>query len=181
VDSREERFHRLYETGRGRVVAYAMRRTLNTEDAADVVAETFAIAWRRLETVPDGEREVPWLYAVARRVIANRVRRSSTRSELVRRLAHELATSSPVMEESDPGRLAALSALDRLSDEDREILMLVAWDGLTSQELAWTLSCSPTAARIRLYRARARLNQAWSDPPVTGPRTTQPLQEAPEP
>jgi RNA polymerase sigma factor (sigma-70 family) len=181
VDSREERFHRLYETGRGRVVAYAMRRTLNSEDAADVVAETFAIAWKRLETVPEDEQEVPWLYTVARNVIANRARRNSTRSAVVRQLACELATSSPAMEELDPERLAALSALDQLSDEDREILMLVAWDGLTSQELSWVLSCSPTAARIRLYRARARLNQAWSGRPVTAPNATQPLQEAPEP
>jgi RNA polymerase sigma-70 factor (ECF subfamily) len=181
VDSREERFHRLYETRRSRVVAYAMRRTLNSEDAADVVAETFAIAWRRLETVPHGEREVPWLYTVARRVLANRARRSSTNSALVRRLAHELATSGPAREGSDPERMAALSALDQLSEEDREVLMLVAWDGLTSQELGWVLSCSPTAARIRLYRARARLNQAWSGRPVTAPSATQPLQEAPEP
>ena len=181
MDSREERFRLLYETGRGRVVAYALRRTLNSEDAADVVAETFAIAWRRLETVPHGEREVPWLYTVARRVLANRARRNSTNSALVRRLAHELATSRPAEEESDPERLAALSALDQLSDEEREILMLVAWDGLTSQQLGWVLSCSPTAARIRLYRARARLNQTWGDRPVTTPSAAQPLEEAPEP
>lgn len=181
MDSREERFHRLYETGRRRVVAYAMRRTLNSEDAADVVAETFAIAWRRLENIPDDERELPWLYAVARNVIANRARRNLTRSSVVRRLAGELATSSPVMEELDPERLAALEVLDRLSEEDREILMLVAWDGLTSQELGWALSCSPTAARIRLYRSRARLNQAWGDRSVTAPSATQPLEEAPEP
>ena len=73
MESREERFRRLYDTGHVRVVAYALRRTTNNEDAADVVAETFAIAWRRLDDVPLGEREVPWLYAVARRVIANRV------------------------------------------------------------------------------------------------------------
>jgi RNA polymerase sigma-70 factor (ECF subfamily) len=181
VESREKRFHRLYETRRGRVVAYAMRRTLNSEDAADVVAETFAIAWRRLETIPHGEREVPWLYTVTRRVIANRVRRDSTHSAVVRRLAHELATSSPAMEELDPERLAALSALDQLSDEDREILMLVAWDGLTSRELGWALFCSPTAARIRLHRARARLNQAWTDRRAITPSAPQLLQEAPEP
>jgi RNA polymerase sigma factor (sigma-70 family) len=181
VDAREERFHRLYETGRGRVVAYAIRRTLNSEDAADVVAETFAIAWKRLETVPEDEREVPWLYTVARNVIANRARRNSSRSAVVRHLARELATSSPAVDELDPERLAALDALDRLSGEEREILMLVAWDGLTSQELAWVLSCSPTAARIRLHRARARLNQAWSGRPVTILSATQPLEEAPEP
>jgi len=69
VDVREERFRRLYDTGRGRVVAYVLRRTTNHEDAADVVAETFAIAWRRLDDIPRGEREVAWLFAVARKVM----------------------------------------------------------------------------------------------------------------
>ena len=72
MESREERFRRLYDPGRARVVAYAVRRTTNYEDTADVVAETFAIAWRRIDDIPHGEREVPWLYPVARRVIANR-------------------------------------------------------------------------------------------------------------
>jgi RNA polymerase sigma-70 factor, ECF subfamily len=180
VESREERFGRLYETGRNRVVSYAMRRTHNSEEAADVVAETFAVAWRRLEAIPRGERELPWLFTVARKVIANRVRRNSTHATVVRKVAHELSTSSPAMEELDAERLAAIGALDQLSDEDREILMLVAWDGLTSRELGWVLSCSPTAARIRLHRARARLNQVWCDRPVITPSASQLLQEAPE-
>jgi RNA polymerase sigma factor (sigma-70 family) len=179
VDSREERFHRLYETARGRVVAYAMRRTLNREDAADVVAETFAIAWRRLESIPEGEREVPWLYAVARRVMANRVRRKATHSAVVRQLARDLA-SAPVREGSDSERVAALGVLDQLSDDDREILMLVAWDGLNSRELGWVLSCSPTAARLRLHRARARLTHAWAARDVCTSSTPHLLQEAPE-
>ena len=181
MESREERFHRLYEAGRGRLVAYAMRRSHNSDDASDAVAETFAIAWGRLDSIPHGDREIPWLYTVARRVIANRVRRDSNRSAVVSRLANELAASSPAIEESDPERPAALSALGQLSEEDREILMLVAWDGLTSQELGWVLSCTSTAARIRLHRARARLNQAWSDRQETAADASQLLQEAPEP
>jgi RNA polymerase sigma factor (sigma-70 family) len=180
VESREERFRRLYDTGRARVVAYAVRRTTNNEDTADVVAETFAIAWRRIDDIPDGEREVPWLYAVARRVIANRVRRSSTQSAIVQRLAEQLAMSGAGEAEPDTGRLSALTALSQLSEDDREILMLVAWDGLTSQEIGWVISCSPTAARIRLHRARARLNDAWADGRVATPNVSQPLQEAPE-
>lgn len=179
MESREERFRRLYDTGRARVVAYAMRRTTNNEDAADVVAETFAIAWRRIDDVPFGEREVPWLYAVARRVIANRVRRDSTRSAIVRRLAEQLAMSGTGDIEPDSGRLSALTALSQLSEEDREILMLVAWDGLTSQEIGWVISCSPTAARIRLHRARSRLNDAWADGRATTSNESQ-LLEAPE-
>jgi RNA polymerase sigma-70 factor, ECF subfamily len=180
VDSREERFRRLYDTGRQRVIGYAMRRTSNHEDTADVVAETFAIAWRRIDVIPSGEREVPWLFAVARRVIANRLRGKSTQSVIVQRLAHQLVLAAPGQDEPNPERLSALTALSRLSEEDREILMLVAWDGLSSQELGWMLSCSPTAARIRLHRARARLNDEWADGRTAPSSASQQFQEAPE-
>ena len=180
MDSSEERFRRLYETGRGRVVAYAVRRTTNPEDAADVVAETFAIAWRRIDDIPSGGREVPWLFVVARKVIANRLRGDSTQSAIVQRLARQLAL--PMAGEAEPNleRLSALTALRQLSEEDREVLMLVAWDGLSSQEVGWALSCSPTAARIRLHRARARLNGEWADGRVPTLNASQQLEEAPE-
>ena len=180
MESREERFRRLYETGRARVVAYAMRRTIDKEDTADVVAETFATAWRRIDDIPHGEREVPWLYAVARRLIANRVRRNSTQSAILQRLAQQLATSGAAVEEPDSERLSALTALHQLSEEDREILMLAAWDGLTSREIGWVISCTPTAARIRLHRARSRLNDAWADGRASSRNALQPFKEAPE-
>jgi RNA polymerase sigma factor (sigma-70 family) len=180
VDSREERFRRLYDAGRTRVVAYALRRTSNPEDAADVVAESFAIAWRRIDDVPSGEREVAWLLAVARRVMANRLRGHSTQSLTVQRLARQLALSCSEEDEPNAERLSALAALNCLSEEEREILMLVAWDGLSSQELGWVLSCSSTAARIRLHRARARLTDVWGEERVVHSEASQQLEEAPE-
>jgi RNA polymerase sigma factor (sigma-70 family) len=180
VDVREERFRRLYDSGRGRVIAYVLRRTTNREDAADVVAETFAIAWRRLDDIPSGEREVAWLFAVARKVIANRLRGVSSQSAIVQRLARQLADSTAEAGEPGSVRLSALAALSRLSEDDREILMLVAWDGLNSQELGWALSCSPTAARIRLHRARARLGDEWADERMATSKTSPRLKEAPE-
>lgn len=178
---REERFLHLYERAHPRIVTYAVRRTPNAEDAADVVAETFAIAWRRLEAVPQGEREAAWLYAVARNVIANRVRKASSSATIVRRLARDLAASASSPDEVEGERVEALNALHQLSEEDREILMLVAWDGLTSRQLAWVLGCSPTAARIRLHRARSRLTAAWTDV-QSDPVDPLPLpQEVPEP
>ena len=94
MDLREERFRGLYDTGRSRVAAYVLRRTTNHEDAADVVAETFAIAWRRLEDIPGGVREVPWLLAVARKVIANRLRGTTSQNTVVERLARKLVLST---------------------------------------------------------------------------------------
>lgn len=71
TDEREQRFGAVYEQARRPLLAYALRRTGSPEDAADVVAETFAIAWRRLDAIPDGEASRLWLYAACRRVIAN--------------------------------------------------------------------------------------------------------------
>jgi len=124
---------------------------------------------------------VPWLYAVARRVIANRLRSESTRSAVVQRLAHQLALAASQDAGLDADRLTALETLRCLSDQDREVLMLTAWDGLSSQELAWTLSCSPTAARIRLHRARSRLNDLFADDGSTAQKPSQPLQKVEEP
>lgn len=60
TDERAERFRVLYDGTRPRVLAYALRRTASPEDAADVVAETFAIAWRRLDVIRD-EVGLIWL------------------------------------------------------------------------------------------------------------------------
>jgi RNA polymerase sigma factor (sigma-70 family) len=154
-DERERRFRALYGRARPRLLAYALRRTLSPEDAADVVAETFFIAWRRFDAVPDDEASLLWLYAACRRVIANHSRRAGRRIELTQRMGAEL--SSAVCELPDAGAMLAVRALQHLAEDDREILMLVGWEGLGSAELARLLGCSPTAARIRLHRARARL------------------------
>lgn len=90
TEEREARFRVLYESTRARVLAYALRRTTSPEDAADVVAETFAISWRRFEAVPRGDEALLWLYATCRRVIANHRRREERRSELTVRLGEQL-------------------------------------------------------------------------------------------
>jgi RNA polymerase sigma-70 factor (ECF subfamily) len=154
---RNSRFRGLYEATRSQLLAYALRRSASPEDAADVTAETYSVAWRRIEDVPEGDESLLWLYATCRRILANHWRREHRRSELIQRIGVQLqrAVVNPLDVGTD-GLLARL-ALGRLSDEDRELLMLVAWDGLSSTELARMFGCSSTAARIRLHRARNRL------------------------
>ena len=164
MELREERFRTLYESARSRLLAYALRRTTSAEDAADVVAETFATAWRRIDDVPDGEAEILWLYATARRVIANYRRRTRHRTDVVERLAVEMAASfAKQRDANEEDALVATRVLARLSEDDREILMLAGWEGLDSTQLACTLGCSPTAARIRLHRARIRLTAEFTN------------------
>jgi len=156
-------FSRLYrEQGRA-VLAYALRRVGDPEDAADVVAETFLVAWRRLGEVPVDTGARLWLYAVARRVIANLHRTARRRTRLGQRLAESLRTE--LATHPTPGTEAAevLRAMNGLSDNDRELLLLVSWEELSPGEAAQVLEISSLAARSRLHRARRRLRALLED------------------
>lgn len=162
ADGREERFTALCEGTRARIIAYAMRRSASREEAADLVAETFAIAWRRFDDVPSGEAALLWLYVTARQLHANRTRQLRRRDEVVARLAHELGDVAFHEDPRDEAGLGALFCLNSLPEEQREVLMLAGWEGLGAAEIGRVLGCSPTAARIRLHRARTRLKAETS-------------------
>ncbi len=155
---RQARFRRLWEEERARIAAYALRRTSVGVDAADVVAETFAIAWQRLDAVPEGSRARLWLYATARNVLSNQHRRRRRAAVLAERLGHELERSKSVEQPADAASLLARIAISSLRREDRELLMLVGWEGLDAEELGQMLGCSKVAARLRLHRARGALH-----------------------
>jgi RNA polymerase sigma factor (sigma-70 family) len=156
VEDRRMRFEAIYRQHVGAVAAYTLRRAA-PETAEEVVAETFLIAWRRLDGVP--AQPLPWLYGVARRMLANQRRSAARRAALAHRLQLEARVAAP---ETVDERL--LDALRRLHADDRELLMLVAWEGLTPMEAAQALDCSPVACRIRLHRARKRLARALDSP-----------------
>jgi RNA polymerase sigma-70 factor (ECF subfamily) len=134
------------------VLAYALRRT-DPGTAEDVVAEVFLIAWRRIDRVPQSE-PVLWLYAVARRVLANQRRAAHRRAALVAVLG---PLTSRHEAEPEPAGSALTAALRRLRPDDREVLMLTAWEGLDASRVAAVLGCTPQAVHTRLHRARARL------------------------
>jgi RNA polymerase sigma-70 factor, ECF subfamily len=156
-----EVFRQLYDSTRARLFAYALRRTRSPEDAADVTAEVFTIAWQKWSELPKIDPQILWLYAVARRVLANRYRKIGHQDVVVERLRREAKRSlsdsiTPAFEESTLGA----EVFAGLKEPDREILMLSGWEGLNPAQLAYTLECSPLAARIRLHRARGRLTAA---------------------
>lgn len=156
---RKQRFAEMYLAHYADVLGYIRRRTDSPHDAADAVAETFTIAWRRLADVPDGPLARPWLLGVARRVLANGRRAETRRSELVERLGTELAVwqarSPDPAEAADRAEVRA--AFRRLRPGDREVLALASWEGLSHDEIAVVLGCSRATVRIRLHRARKRL------------------------
>ena len=155
---RREKFRLLYKAAYPRVLGYALRRTSTPEDAADLVAETFLTAWRRFEELPSGDEAQLWLYGVAHRQLANQRRGEQRNSALSERLALELEALAPVWRDPLPTDLTAFAtAWQRLRPDDREVLGLVAWEGLSNAELAQMMGWSRALAKLRVHRARRRL------------------------
>jgi RNA polymerase sigma-70 factor (ECF subfamily) len=155
----QARFSRLYrEQGRA-ILAYALRRVDEPEDAADVVAETFLVAWRRFDDVPIGDGARLWLYATAGGVLSNLHRSERRRTRLGARLAESLRTEIATHPAPRGEAAEILRAMAGLPPEDRELLMLVSWEELTPAEAARVLGLSALATRSRLHRARRRLRE----------------------
>ena len=153
---RERRFAALYQEHYRPILAYAMRRTGPAEDAADVVADVFTTAWRRIDQVPGAPADRLWLYGVARRVVAGRRRSARRLSRLTARLrADGPAAGQPGLRDAAADRL--LAALDRLPAGEREALQLVLWERLSHAEAARVLGCTANAVAIRVHRAKTRL------------------------
>jgi RNA polymerase sigma factor (sigma-70 family) len=165
----EEAFEAAYRGSGTAVLAYALRRSASREDALDLVAEAFAVAWRRRADLPVASDEVrPWLFGIARLCLANAVRSSHRAGRLGRRLADSFVDAAlpdpSAISEARAESRRVREALDQLSADDRELVTLVAWEGLTPAEAAAALELSPGTARVRLHRARTRLRAALSTP-----------------
>lgn len=151
---RRARFESLYRAHADDVARFARRRS-DAETAADVVSEVFVVAWRRLEQVPDDA--LPWLLGCARRVLGHQQRAARRRS----RLLAKLTVTSPRVDGSRESSSSVLAeGLAALTERDREALLLTAWEGLTTEQAAVVVGCSPEAFRVRSHRARQRLAAA---------------------
>jgi RNA polymerase sigma-70 factor (ECF subfamily) len=151
----------VYHRHSAAVMAYALRRC-HPDDAADVVSETFVVAWRRLDAIPEEPAVKPWLLGVARRVLANQRRGLRRRGELVKKASTYLAPRfHDVSAFEQFGEVQAVgAALETLSPSDRELLMLEAWEELTPTEIATVMGLPGAVVRKRLFRARNRLAAA---------------------
>jgi RNA polymerase sigma-70 factor, ECF subfamily len=157
-----ERFERIYREHFRAVLRFAAGR-IDAERAKDVAAETFLVAWRRLDDVPVEPR--PWLFGVARRVIAGQFRTEARREALLLRLQTAEAGDGRFADLS--GALAereqVLAALAELGERDREVLRPVTWDGLSAAEAAAVLGVTRLAFAVRLHRARRRLRRGLDE------------------
>lgn len=155
---REAEFGVIFEECFSKVIDYARRRVVHSE-VDDVVSETFLVVWRRFEDVPPGTATLPWIYGVARRVVADRRRSGRRRERLTLRLGG-LRFVGPDSTAGSDCDADVEAALWRVSEADRELLMLVYWEDLTTDEVALSLGVSVNAAKIRLHRARRRFAAA---------------------
>ena len=164
-----EEFEQLYGDTVRDVLAYVRRRT--SGDVDDLVAEAYAVAWRRRDDLPAPMLRRAWLFGVARTLLLADGRQQQRDKELMSDLASQ---PGPPAGPAGVDRAAAVmaDALERLAPNDREVLRLVAWESLTPAELAVALGVRPGTARVRLHRARRALA---SDPEVRA------LVEEPEP
>jgi RNA polymerase sigma-70 factor, ECF subfamily len=157
-EQRRRQFEIVFGNNYSRLLSFTVRRAQSRDLAEEIVAETFLIAWRRLEDLP--EEPLPWLFGAARRLLANHTRYTKRRSRFGTPLSLEGVeigdpTSSPPEQVAD--RQAFITAFASIRVEDREILTLVGWEGLSSREGAEVLGCTTASFSLRLHRARRRL------------------------
>jgi RNA polymerase sigma factor (sigma-70 family) len=161
IGSQEERrarqFTELFTANYGLVLAYARRR-VGADLAQDVVADTFLAAWRNIDELPP--EPLPWLYRAAYFAVANQRRTLARRGRLDDR-ARLQAASVMALDHSElvAADIELAAAFRALSEADREVLRLAAWEGLGPAEIGTVVGCSAVAAKARLYRARQRLSR----------------------
>ena len=173
VSDRDERwFEDFYRSHHGAVLAYARRRVV---DADDVVAEVFSTAWRARERIP--EPALPWLYRTASNHVLHVYRAQGRREQLSDRVA-DAATTVPDPADSIAARLDTSAqvrrALGRLSPDDQELLRLLAWEGLSRDQIAYVVGCSAATLRVRLRRARVRFAAQLDDLDASVDRSSRP-------
>lgn len=155
VGAEEEQFSAFFRTHYNAIVRYVERRVAQTEDAAELVADVFRIAWQRFE--PGSAASRAWLFQVAHNVVLDHYRRTGRQRALIAKVTDEVASQPrhvPALVEPDNPVLVALENLD---EPVREVLRLRYWEELSVAEIATVLQLSSGAVRVRLHRARQQL------------------------
>ncbi|HJE59722.1 MAG TPA: sigma-70 family RNA polymerase sigma factor [Nocardiopsis listeri] len=165
-------FNALFEKHYDAVYRYARRR-VGADQADDVASESFVVAWqRRKRLVP--QQELPWLYECARRITLAHLRRGRTQDQIAQSLTREPGRIGAYADHADGviDRSGALAALARLTEIERELVMLVTWEGLDTRQAAKVVGCSHVTARGRLHRARKRLTAHLNEAAEPAPAFT---------
>lgn len=170
MSSQAKRFNELY-AAHGEAIADYCGRRMSVDEVDDAVADVFSVAWRKIDDVPDGADALPWLYAVAYRVVFHHWRSGGRRTRLARKAAGATAdesvdTAEIVVQREDHRRV--LQAATRLPHNDLEILRLTLWEELSLSDIATILGITHNATKQRLHRAKRRLAREYRSVTRTG-------------
>lgn len=160
--SRERGFRVLADLATPEIGAYLRRRLypLAASELDDLVAEVLLVAWRRYDDIPS-DAQIPWLIGVARNVLRNAVRKQQRTSILEARWRRPITDSSA--EDNFIADESVRVALTALTADDREVLLLHAWDGCNAEQIGIILGISSNAAAVRLSRVKGRFQQSLSE------------------
>jgi RNA polymerase sigma-70 factor (ECF subfamily) len=160
-----EAFRAVYDRHAEQVHAFFLRRTDSAAAAFELTAETFAQAWLARGRFVDqmGGSAAPWLFGIARNVLASSVRQRRLEREARERLGLALrpeAVEPPVDGAWLEGLDADLAAaLGELPAAERRAVQLRVLDERGYDELAAELGCTPGAARVRVFRGLERMRR----------------------
>lgn len=174
--SDQQRFELLYQRHFDRVAAYLLARS-DRDTAAEGLARTFEIAWRRIADVPT--EPLPWLLGVARRVLAERLRTQRRQEALIERIGQTVSEAGDDHAEALANRERVLAALGELTTFQQEAVLLIAWDGLSERDAAAALGCSRGALALRLHRARRHLRDTLTANTTATPKLARAASETP--
>ena len=157
-------FRAVYDRHARGLYVFFVRRTGNSDAAVELVAEAFAQAWmsrRRFRDLAGGIAG-PWLFTIARRLLARAVSRQRLESSALERLQVDLRTRAPLElvpseEWLDDLDADVTAALDALPAEQREAIELRVLSDMPYRRISERLGCSPVAVRIRVSRGLATL------------------------
>jgi RNA polymerase sigma-70 factor (ECF subfamily) len=153
-----ERFESLYEANYKSIYAYVHRRAANSSsDVSDIVSEVFTTAWRRINDVPPSPQDRLWLFGVAHKCLLEHRRRWSHRLRLLSHLGSQPNRIELLESAADPLHLRVREAIRELRPLDRDVILLVYWDGLSHGQAAAVLGCSVNAVALRVRKAKVRL------------------------
>jgi RNA polymerase sigma-70 factor (ECF subfamily) len=174
---RAARFESLYLARYSDIAGY-VRRRVSDHDADDVIANVFAVAWRRIDQVPAPPGDRLWLFTVARNSVADHERSWQRRVRLRTRLAREAGRAAITRASPDPRYEPVLAAIDALNAAEREALRLVLWDELTHAEAAAILGCTVNAFELRYRRARNAVRDVVMSPGAGATTSLRPSAQA---
>ena len=149
------RFRTLYKSTFNDIYAYVTRALVpDHSEIDDVVSEVYLVAWRRIGELPHSPQDRLWLFGVARNVVRNTKRNANRRELLFGRIRRQ---PRPPLGSSELSDVDVVDVLRQLTPNEREVMQLVVWDGLSAAETAEVLGCSVNVVQVRLHRARRRL------------------------